>query len=146
MGTGSYRPRLILRVIWHAEFARGEELARHVYSRLCRDAERPASRGLGIPVYFHSGLSPADARLPEAIELADAESTVVVALLDTNVRADDEWTETLRNIDNEIAESGKRHLFVPVACENNVLKIVRKTNCIRLDKVEAKDQPAKLVA
>ena len=146
MVTGSYRPRLILRLIWHAEFAGGQELARHVYSRLCRDAERPASRGLGIPVYFHNGLSPADARLPDAIELADAESTVVIALLDTNVRADLEWTESLRNIDDGIAQSGKRHLFVPVACESNVLKVVRKTNCIRLDKVDAKEQPEKLVA
>ena len=59
-----FKPRLVLRVLWNTEFSTGKDLARHIYSRLCRDGERPASRGIGIPVYFHSGTTPAEAKLP----------------------------------------------------------------------------------
>jgi hypothetical protein len=146
MSSIPYKPRLLLRVIWNAEFPTGKELARCVYSRLCRDAERPASRGLGIPVYFHTGLTPADAKLPAAIELDAAESTVVIVLLDTSIRADQAWRECVANIEKQIAGQGRRHLFLPVACEDKVLTIVEKANCVRLDKVESSERPGRLVS
>ncbi len=146
MSITPYKPRLLLRVIWNAEFPTGKELARYVYSRLCRDAERPASRGLGIPVYFHTGQTPAEAKLPDAIELDAAESTVVVVLLDTSIRADQSWRECVGNIERQIAEQGRRHLFLPIACEDKVLTIVDKANCVRLDKVEPSERSGRLVS
>src|SRR5690349_758601 len=131
-----FKPRLVVRIIWHSEFTSGREFARHLYSRLCRDVERPASRGLGIPIYFHFGLTLAEARLPDSLDLDSAESTVVVALLDTSMRADEGWRECVRAIETQIAGVGKRHLFLPVACEDKALSVVDKTNCIRLYKVE----------
>ena len=83
-----FKPRLILRVIWTAEFPNGSEFARHIYSRLCRDSERASSRGLGIPVYFHTAATPTAAKLPNALDLDAAETTVVIVLIDTSIRAD----------------------------------------------------------
>ena len=69
----AFKPRLVLRIVWCTDFDSGGDLARRIYSRMCRDVERPASRGLGIPVYFHSGLTPAAAGLPDSLELDAAE-------------------------------------------------------------------------
>ena len=77
-----FKPRLILRIVWSADFDGGADLARHIYSRLCRDTERPASRGLGVPVYFHFGDVPAATGLPGSLELDAAETTVIIVLLD----------------------------------------------------------------
>src|SRR5437867_1187145 len=120
----SYKPRLILRIVWNNEYSTGAEYARHIYSRLCRDAERPASRGLGIPVYFHTGSTPDHAKLPNSLELDSAESTIVIPLLDTSIRADAAWKECVRNIERQIVTLGKRHLFLPIACEDRVLTVV----------------------
>jgi hypothetical protein len=141
-----FKARLVLRVLWNAEFSAGKEFARHVYSRLCRDAERPTSRGLGIPVYFHSGSTPAEAKLPDVLDLDAAETTVVIVLLDTSIRADQAWRDCVRSIESHIAGKGRRHLFLPVACEDKVFSVVDKTNCIRLHNIDSKDQPTRLIS
>src|ERR1035437_10153831 len=141
-----FKPRLVLRVIWSAEFPNGSEFARHIYSRLCRDSERPASRGLGIPVYFHTGAIPAAANLPGALDLDAAETTVVIILIDTSIRADQAWRDCVRDIEGQVTGTGRRHLFLPIACEDRVLTVVDKTNCIRLYNVEPKDRPDRLTA
>src|ERR1700722_4609741 len=127
-----FKPRLLLRVLWNTEFSAGKDLARHIYSRLCRDAERTASRGLGIPVYFHAGPTPDEAKPPGALALEAAESTVVIALLDTSIRAHQAWRDCVRAVESEVDQKGKRHLFLPIACEDKVRSVVDKTNCIRL--------------
>jgi len=141
-----YKPRLLLRIAWNRDFSTGADFARHIYSRLCRDVERPASRGLGIPIYFHTGTTPDEAKLRNALELDAAESTVVIPLIDSSIRADDGWRECVRNLEQRIAAHGTRHLLLPIACEDRVLNVVDKANCIPLYKVETKERPARLVA
>ena len=141
-----FKPRLILRVVWSTDFANGDDLARHVYSRLCRDVERPASRGLGIPVYFHSGPTPTEAGLPGLLDLDAAESTVVISLLDNSIRGNAEWRGAIGEMESRIVASGRRHLFLPIACEDKVLSLVNKTNCVRLYKVGIPEMPERLVA
>jgi hypothetical protein len=142
----AFKPRVVLRVVWSSDFASGDDLARHVYSRLCRDVERPASRGLGIPVYFHSGLTPSSAGLLGSLDLDAAESTVVIALLDNSIRGSEEWRDCVREVESRMTTSGKRHLFLPIACEDRVLGLVEKTNCVRLYKVASAEVPERLVS
>lgn len=142
----AFKPRLILRILWNTDFADGGDLARSIYSRMCRDVERPASRGLGIPVYFHSGITPNVAGLPDALDLDAAESTVVVTFLDNSIRANAEWRDCIRAIESRIASFGKRNLFLPIACEDRVLNLVEKTNCIRLYRVPSAEMPGRLVS
>src|ERR1035441_6542010 len=141
-----FKPRLVLRVIWTAEFPNGSEFARHIYSRLCRDSERPSSRGLGIPVYFHTSATPAAAGLPDALDLDAAESTVIVVLIDTSIKADEAWRDCVRGIESRIAARGKRHLYLPVACEDKVHTVVDKANCIRLYEFEPKYRQERLIS
>src|SRR5437016_4248428 len=110
MSKAPFKPRLVVRIIWNTEFSTAKDFARHIYGRLCRDAERPASRGLAIPVYFHSSATPAQANLPDILALDAADSTVVVALLDTSIRADQKWRDAIRAIEGTVAAKGKHHL------------------------------------
>ena len=146
MPIALFKPRLVLRIVWNAEFPDGSEFARHIYSRLCRAVERPSTRGLGIPVYFHVAATPADAKLPNVLDLDAAESTVVIVLLDTSIRADHSWRDCVKGMERDLAGKGKRHLFLPIACEDKVLTLVDKTNCIRLYKIDAKCRRDKLVS
>jgi hypothetical protein len=123
----------------------GDELARQVYSRLCREVQRPTSRGPGIPIYFHSGSTPGNARLPDALEMNAAESVIVIPLLDTSIRADDAWRKCIRDIEKQVADAGRRHLFLPIACDDKVFSIVDKTNCVRLYRFKAEEKADKLV-
>ena len=141
-----FKPRLVLRVVWNVEFSSGSEFARYVYSRTCRDVERPASRGLAIPVYFHSGATPIEAKLPDSLDLDAAESTVVIVFLDNSIRGNQGWRECVKQIEARITGFGKRHLFLPIACEDRVLGLVEKTNCIRLYKVGATEMPDRLLS
>ena len=145
----SFKPRLVLRVIWNAEFSTlGKELARNVYSRLCRDVERPAfPRPRDATRLFPFGFNtPPRQSLPDALALDTAETTVVVVLLDTSIRADQAWRECVRNIEKQIAVQGRRHLFLPIACEDKVLTVVDKANCVRLYKFEPKEKSDRLVS
>lgn len=146
MSITSYKPRLILRVLWHSDFARGQDLARHIYSCFCRDAERPAARGLGIPVYLHSGSTSDAAIQPVSQALDDAESTVIVGLIDNSIRADETWIDALRALDKEIANSARRHLLLPVMCEDKVHSVLKKNNCIRLEVADFTDVPQIIVS
>jgi hypothetical protein len=146
VSTAPFRARLVLRVAWSSEFANGGDFARHIYSRLCRNTEAPAARGLGIPVYFHSGSTPAAAKLPGALDLEAAKTTVIVVLIDTSIRADPAWRDCVRDIERQLAGTGKRHLFLPIACDDKVLSVVDKTNCIRLYSCSASDQPERLIS
>ena len=131
-----YKPRIVVRVVWNTEFAQGIELARYIYSGFCRNVEQPASRGLGLPVYFHRGATPAEAQLPEALDLDAAESTVVVMMLDTSIRADHSWRECVKGLEKQIAARGPRHRFLPVAWEDGVLSVVDNTQIRRIRATE----------
>jgi hypothetical protein len=145
MPVTSFTPRLILRVVWHNEFSAGADFARHIYSRFCRNVERPASRGMGIPVYFHSGVTPVEAGLPGVLAVTAADSTVVVSLLDTSIRGSQPWRDAIRQIEQQLSGE-KCHVFLPVACEDKTVSIVERANCVRLYNDAPGDQPDKLVS
>src|SRR5580658_1784602 len=98
-----FKPRLAIHVVWNADFTAGADFARYIFSRLCRDVEQPASRGLGIPTYFHSDATPAGAGLPGALDMDAADSTVAVFLLDTGIRSDQAWRDSVRQIEQQFA-------------------------------------------
>ncbi len=97
-------------------------------------------------MYFHSGVTPAAAGLPGSLDLEAAQTTVVVLLVDTSVRADQAWRDSVSDIGSRVAAAGRRHLFLPIACDEKVLNVVGKTNCIRLYQSKAADQPDRLTS
>jgi hypothetical protein len=76
----TYRPELVVYVVWHPSFAKGREFAEFLSDRLTRDANEPLSRGLQIPVYLRTGS--ASDQLPKPIPFDHAQHTIVVLLVD----------------------------------------------------------------
>ena len=144
-----YKPRLVLHVIWSASFPLGDVLANHIYSRLCRDISHPVSRGIGIPIYFHTGATPAAAGLPDGIMPDTAQSSVVITLVDDSIRGNDEWILCVDALAAKIETAGHSHLFLPVACDDRAHMISAKAtgyNFIRLDRLSDDLMPERLVA
>lgn len=141
----AYNPRLILRVLWHSDFSGGQDVAHHLFSRLCRDSEVPGSRGPGIPVYFHRGPKPEDTHIT-GINLDEALSTVVIALLDTSIRADADWQTSIEQLEARFATQTHRHLFLPIACEDKTQNLLNRANCIRLEKCSTAELPDRVLS
>ncbi len=79
----TYRPELVVYVVWHPDFAAGREFAAFVSDQLTRDSQEPLSRGLGIPVYLRT--SQDSVSKPEPIPFDQARHTVVVLLVDNQM-------------------------------------------------------------
>jgi SLOG-like protein/TIR domain-containing protein len=145
----AYKPRLVLHVVWASTSPHAEEIANHLYSRLCREIDHPVSRGIGIPIYFHAGRTPKDALLPDAIVPRNAESTVVIPLVDDAVRASDDWIDCVDELARRIEAAGRAHLFLPVACSDQAYQIsthAAEYNFIRLNSISDDLKPERLVA
>lgn len=144
-----YRSRLVLHVVWSAAYPLGNDLANHVYSRLCRDIKHPVSRGIGIPIYFHTGATPASVGLPDGIEPGTAQSSVIIPLVDDSIRGNDEWIACIDALGAKIEAAGHSHLFLPVACDDRAHMISVKAaeyNFIRLDRLSDDLKPERLAA
>jgi hypothetical protein len=86
------------------------------------------------------------ARLPDSLDLDAAESTIVVALLDNSIRGNPQWRDCVKAMEARVTGFGKRHLFLPIACEDRVFGLVERTNCIRLYEVIATEMHVRLVS
>ncbi len=134
--TEDTKAALKLYVIWAAQTVCGEDvetdvsegakLAKKIYAHFCFDAESPFFSGLGIPVYFRSvpALHSADG-IPLSINLDDAERTVVIVLVDSEMALDDAvWVPYITAIFKGTQQSGGRHLLLPVALSEGTLKFI----------------------
>jgi len=148
--TENWRPRVVCHVLWHARFMEGLELAHEIYSGLCRDITRPISRGIGIPVFFHSLAEPTPQSLTQRIALDAAQSTVVLPLVDDLMTESDAWTAALEKLYSIIppAPQGPHRLF-PVALTRNsynVSTIISRLNFIRVDSESSAERAESLLA
>ncbi len=108
----TYRPELVVHVVWHPDFAAGKEFAAFVYDQLTRDSKEPLARGLGIPVYLRTAES--SDTLPEAVPFDQAQHTIVVLLVDdAMIMARDEGWERYAESLVQGAKTGE-HRLIPV--------------------------------
>jgi hypothetical protein len=141
-----YAPRLIVYVVWHPKFTRGEELADALYSQLSRDVRRPTSRGIGIPVYFRSTMVEGNGQLPRPILLGQAQRTAVIVLVDVEMVLGEGWDGYIAGLCKEAAESPSHRVF-PVAFSDTAYNLhpeVAASNFVRLQRVEPSKQARRL--
>lgn len=148
--TGNWRPRVICHVLWHTGFIEGHNFAHEIYSRLCRNVERPMSRGIGIPVFFHSCAEPERESFTRLIGMEAAQSVVVLPLVDDLMTASDAWTAALEELYSKIppAPQGPHRLF-PVALTDNSYNVstkIRPLNFLRMNSEDPEHRPGRLVA
>ena len=145
----TWRPVVACHILWHEDFKEGDGISSFVYTKLCRDIESPNSRGIGIPVFFHTWGAPTPGTLLQAIGRAQADVTVVVPLVDDQMTGSDEWAKELESILVTPGFATGDYLFLPVAFSNdsyNVSEKIGELNFLRLIGELPEDRPRRLTA
>ncbi len=135
-------------VVWQPQLSAnrddspGQSLADQIYCTFCRNDEKPLTRGLGIPVYFRSVASEADAP-PREIDLNSAEHCAIVVLIDDEMIAESaRWDDYLAQLGQSCRDSEGRHRMIPVGLTPNSTKYLpgmAAANLIRY--YEIKERP-----
>lgn len=131
----SFKIPLAVYVIWHPNYIEGKELANYIYTALCRDANKPLVRTLGIPVYFRSVYN-SKSTLPLEINFGESNYTAVVALISKEFLLDQQYKDYLDAILNECDKDKKSRRLYPVALSSNaynVTKNIAPINFIRVN-------------
>lgn len=136
MKTNKYKAPLAIYVVWHPEFNRGIEFAEFLFSTFNRDINDPFARGIGIPVFYRYLADP-QTGIPIEINLGEAQSSIVVVLIDDFCKIN--WSRYIGQLyeqfENTINDKNDNHRFFPVAFNQSALKIhpkVSENNFIRL--------------
>jgi hypothetical protein len=146
----AYHPCLTVHVLWRPGSQGGsvqpELLARHLYSRLTRDAERSLSRGIGIPVLFWDSWEAA--RHPvHGLKLEGARRTAVVALVDAGLVLDVGWRRYLEGLWRQMEDVQQPHRLFPVALSEAAYRLpISEANYIRLYEPRDFAQKAQVLA
>ena len=133
----SYRPELVVYVVWHPDFAAGQEFAAFVSDQLTRDSKEPLSRGMGIPVYLRTAAS-GDA-MPEPVSFEQARHTVVLLLVDDAMvlARDDGWGQYAGELlASAMGDATQAHRVLPVKLSSAAFTLhgdLRAKNFLPLD-------------
>ena len=84
----STRPFLVLYVAWHPAFAAGRTIAKKLYDQYRRELYGNVAGGAGLSVIYRNVPDPATSE-PQHIDLAEAETTAVVLLVDEKFAGDE---------------------------------------------------------
>ena len=97
-------------VIWHPDFARGNDYANYLYSQFCRDYQNPLTRGMGISLFYRSVLLDNDK--PLEIDFDDADQNAIIVLVDDEMFGSDTWTNYFKEL---AGNEAKNKRIYPVA-------------------------------
>ena len=120
-------------VLWHSEFQEGYSYAREIYTNFTRDIEKPASRGIGIPVLFPSEGKDDEHKLD--IKFDTAEQIAIVLFIDAKMLLDKSWHLYIKKI-QDMCDKNPKHIIYPIAIIEKSLSFpvdnLNGKNCIRL--------------
>jgi hypothetical protein len=111
----SYRPALVLYVVWHPRFKRGADLANQLFAHFSRDPAHPTLRGLGIPVRFRNAPAFGTVGLPTSVPINAARRSAVVVFVDDEMTADPAWCKYVHDLWQDGHRSENDHRLFPVA-------------------------------
>lgn len=134
IALSKYQPRLLIYVLWHPAFKRGQELAESVYAHFSRDPTRTNARGLGIPVFFRSAAGPGS-KTPPLIAVDDAQHTAIIVLVDAEMVIAEGWDVYVEALWQQAGAAPERHRLFPVAFDDTAYQLspqIGAVNFIRL--------------
>ena len=97
------RVPLAVYVVWHPAAQEAAKFARAIFRECCADPDMPARRGLGIPVWFRTSVSPTSA--PPLVLFGKAKRTAVFVLADDNLVAEPAWRDYVSNLTKSVTSS-----------------------------------------
>ena len=130
----SYITPLSVFIVWHPDYAEGQEIANFLYSILCRDSTKPLIRSLGIPVYFRS-TKEKNNNQPIEIDFSESEFTAVIALVSDEFVVDREYGNYLDTIFETCNSKIDKRRIYPVAISKNAYNVTSKISSINFIRV-----------
>lgn len=118
--THPTRPFLVLYVVWHPNFTDGPGIADTLREHFRRKLYENVAGGTGLSVIYRFAAAPGSTA-PLPIDLAEAETTAVVVLADTNLAADLVWTKYIQELVERTEMAGLGTRVFPVAIDAGVL-------------------------
>lgn len=82
-------------VLYHSEYAVGEQAFEMIYQLLCRDVNKPLTDGIDIPVYLRTG---ANGDTIKEIDYSESDKIAVIVLIDENMFCSETWSNYLQQI------------------------------------------------
>ena len=117
--TDSSKPFLAVYVVWHPRFENGRQIAMAVREHFYRSIFENVSGGKGISVVYRQTPAP-NSVAPLSIDLAEAETTAILVLIDSNLVNDSAWTEYFQDLVKQAEENGLRTRIFPVFIESKL--------------------------
>lgn len=115
------KPFLTIYVAWHPALAEGQQIARALFEHYRRNLYQNVAGGSGIPVMYRSA-APAGTTVPMDIDLASAETSAVILLIDKNWTESAEWVEWGKRHSDAADGLGLRAFIFPVAIDQSGIK------------------------
>jgi hypothetical protein len=148
-----HRPCLHVYVVWRptpagptCEPPEGNVLAERIHSHLCRDADEPLNRGLGIPVCFRRRPAEPGGRQPLPIDLDEAQHTFVIVLVDNGMVLESKvWEPYVQRIVQQAEVSEGRHRVLPISLSRAAFQfagIPASANYLRYHELQAEARGA----
>ena len=96
-------------ILFHSSCKDGLKYYTEIYKLLCRDADRPFTDGIDIPVYMRTGTDEDHSSIPE-IDISSSEKTLILLLVDDYMYCSRKWSNYISYIrklheDNELKVS-----------------------------------------
>ena len=93
-------------ILFHSSCKDGLKYYTEIYKLLCRDADRPFTDGIDIPVYMRTGSDEDKNTIPE-INISSSEKTLILLLVDDYMYCSRKWSEYISYI-RKIQEDNKQ--------------------------------------
>ena len=114
------KPFLVVYVVWHPGFEEGLSIAKVVREHFRRRIFENVSGGTGVSVIYRS-VSVDTGSAPLPIDLAEAETTAIVVLMDSNLVVDSTWNGYVHNLVVQTEKSGLGTRVFPVSIEASAM-------------------------
>jgi len=132
---------LNVHIIWHSEYETGLDFAEFLYNRLTRNVGDSLSRGIGIPIYFHTHKN-------SSIDFNDSKRNILIIFINSSSLKDESWNGFINDL-NKSTNLDSNSLLIPVAISKQSYKVkgeISKRNFIRLfDKKEIEEKKRLLI-
>lgn len=126
---------LVVFLCWHPSSSTDTvSLIEACYKKLCRDPDRPFSRGMQIPVFYRS-IPVGNGDKPLPIPIKNQERTAIFFFVDDNMVASDSWNSYIDEMVSTLYVPSDNHRIFIVALTPNAFNLTSKitqTNFIRL--------------
>ena len=119
----SYISPFSVHVLWHPAYSDGHIYFKKLYSELCRNADDPLSRRIGIPIFKRSE-SAGTSATPLPIPFEEADHNAVIVFVDDELFNDSKWEEYLNTI---IQAKGHKRIY-PIAISKHAGKMKNLTD------------------